>query len=282
MGRVLMDNELTAEGFSEQEFSYIAKLVNDYAGIDLPTQKTKLVDSRLSRRMRELNIKTHEEYIAFVEANKEQEIPNMINAITTNVTKFFREKHHLDHLSSILLDLINNSAEKRIRIWSAGCSTGQEPYSIAMTVAEHISAIKQKNIDIKILATDIDTEVLAKASAAIYDKEDQKDIPLEYVNKYCVSLPNEKFEIASCIKDLVSFKPLNLMDQWPISGKFDIIFCRNVVIYFNKDTQKVLFSRFAQVSHPKAYLFIGHSENLQTISNDYKLIGRTTYIKNSG
>jgi chemotaxis protein methyltransferase CheR len=270
------------EGFSSQEFGYIAKLVNDYAGIELPIHKAKLVDSRLSRRMRELKIESHEEYIAFVENNKDKEIPNLINAITTNVTKFFREKHHLDHLSSIILDLTTNSAEKKIRIWSAGCSAGQEAYSIAMIVAEHLSVIRQKNIDIKILATDIDTQVLERAINAVYDQKDQKEIPFDYISKYCISLPNEKFEMTNSIKELITFKQLNLMDSWPMTGKFDVIFCRNVVIYFNKSTQKILFNRFAQASKSKAYLFIGHSENLQTISNDYKLVGRTTYIKNNG
>ena len=188
------------------------------------------------------------------------ELEEFCNAITTNLTFFFREGHHFQYLSSTVLPMLQkqNAASRRIRIWSAGCSTGEEPYSIACCVLETLGSLR--DWDIRILATDLDSKVLAYGQAGIY--------------------PPDRPDKAAKARRLISFKRLNLMEQWPLKGPFDVIFCRNVVIYFDKPTQRVVFGRMAELQRPGGHLFIGHSESLFNVCEQYQLIGQTTYRKN--
>ena len=268
---------------TDADFRLISELVLDKTGIVLREEKRPLVYARLAKRLRQLHLKSFKEYCQLVMSEKGQnELPSLINAITTNLTRFFREEHHFEYLQNEVIPYFierqrNNPSQqnRKIRIWSAGCSSGEEPYSIAMTFAEHLP----NGFDLKILATDIDTNMVSHASAGIY--HDVKGVPEKYINSYTQKLPNGRYEIKKNIRDMITFKPLNLLEYWPMKGPFDIIFCRNVVIYFNKDTQATLFNRMADLIPEGQWLFIGHSENLFRVTNKFNLTGRTIYQRNN-
>ncbi len=203
----------------------------------------------------------------------------MVNAITTNLTGFFREPHHFETLArNIIPELArSNSHGRRLRIWSAGCSSGEEPYSIAMTV---LSALPQRNQwDALVLATDIDTNMVATGQAGLYDGVRTEPVPPELRRRYVRPVDQDVMEMAPELKRIIRFKPLNLLQPWPMRGMFDVIFCRNVVIYFDKDTQRALFDRYADILKPDGWLFIGHSESLFRVSDRFSHLGRTTYRK---
>jgi chemotaxis protein methyltransferase CheR len=260
--------------FGEQDFQFIISLVNKHTGIVLANHKQDMVYSRLARRLRALRLNNFTDYCNLVKSkNGADEISNLVNAITTNLTSFFRESHHFEHLHQILPEL---AKKQKIRIWSAGCSSGMEAYSIAMVIQ---SSIKNwQNLDIKILATDIDTNVLQKGEAGEYTIADFQNISKQYHN-LVKKTDDNKIIMSDDLKQMVSFKQLNLLDEFPMKGLFDIIFCRNVVIYFDKPTQKMLFAQFAKQLQPKSWLYIGHSETLFNISKQFKLVGRTIYEK---
>lgn len=266
--------------FTQQDFEFISKLVYDRTGIVLAEHKRNMVYSRLSRRLRQLNFQTFGEYIAYVQGPAEkEEMGNLVNAITTNLTSFFREGHHFDHLRDKVLEplLSAPSPTKRLRIWSAGCSSGAEPYSIAMVLAACLE--KHAGWDAKILATDIDTNMLDRGASGHYRAQDLENIPQIY-RKYIDKMkrPGEDgIVMKPVIRKLVHFRRLNLLEPWPIKGPFDVIFCRNVVIYFDKETQSKLFARYAKLIKPDGYLYIGHSENLFKVTDQFKLEGKTIY-----
>jgi chemotaxis protein methyltransferase CheR len=205
-----------------------------------------------------------------------------INAITTNTTSFFRESHHFEYLADKLLPgLTKQQARPRLRIWSAGCSAGQEPYCIAMTLQEEMSAAASCP-DVKILATDLDSNVLKTARRGIYPLEQVQNLPKERLRRWFSrgkGAQANKVRLASALREMISFNQLNLMHTWPMRGPFDIIFCRNVVIYFDKPTQKRLFDRYADMLTPGGHLFVGHSETLNQVSDRFDLIGNTIYRK---
>ena len=257
--------------FTNQDFQHISKLVYEKMGIVLGEHKHDMVYRRLSKRIVELNFSSFREYISFVDKNPD-EISMVANAITTNLTSFFREGHHFETLEKIVLEHINSN-KKSLRIWSAGCSNGAEPYTISMVVKEVLK--ERKGYDVKILATDLDTNMLDFGSKGEYEIDWAEKIPPRYT-KY-IKANKETFEVSDSIKELIHFKRLNLLENWPMSGKFDVIFCRNVVIYFDKPTQKKLFNRYADMMNNNGYLFIGHSENITTITERFELLGKTTY-----
>lgn len=268
--------------YTERDFKLVQKLVADHTGINLTDAKKDLVYGRLSKRIRKLDLSSFQEYISYVEDDHESELINFINAITTNLTSFFRENHHFEYLRNTLIPelIARNEDSRRIRIWSAGCSTGEEPYSIAITVLEALQ--NYSNWDVKILATDLDTNVVATAKAGIYKDErvtgiDKKKLKRWFLNGSGNNLG--KVRVSSELQDIITFKQLNLMTQWPMKDKFDIIFCRNVVIYFDKPTQKVLFERYANILRNNGTLIIGHSETLFKVSDRFKPIGNTIYEK---
>ncbi|MFO1457429.1 MAG: protein-glutamate O-methyltransferase [Steroidobacteraceae bacterium] len=265
---------------SDDEFHEIRRVVHRTTGIALADTKRHLVYGRLARRLRALSLTTFREYLQRIEQDGD-ELEEFCNAITTNLTFFFREGHHFQHLSTkVLPDLLKqNAATRRIRIWSAGCSTGEEPYSIACCVQETLGNLR--DWDVKILATDLDSKVLAHGQAGIYAADRLDKVDKARRDRWFVPQNGgAQWSAREELRRLISFKRLNLMEQWPVKGPFDVIFCRNVVIYFDKSTQRIVFGRFAELQRPGSHLFIGHSESLFNVCDRYELIGQTIYRKN--
>jgi chemotaxis protein methyltransferase CheR len=266
--------------FTFEDFDYLRKLSNQHSGILVPDDKFDMFYSRLSRRVRALGLANFKQYCQYLNDNKELEFTDFINAVTTNLTAFFRENHHFGFLhGKVIPDLIKkNQHSKTIKVWSAGCSTGEEPYSIAMTLMDSVPP----GWTIKILATDLDTEVLATAASGVYSGERVDGLPEKQIKK-CFQKGKEgqlqKVRVKSELRQLIYFKQLNLMGEWPMKGPFDFIFCRNVLIYFDKDTKEMLAKRYGELLASKSYLFIGHSESLHQLSTDFDLIGNTIYQK---
>jgi chemotaxis protein methyltransferase CheR len=251
--------------FSVANFREIAEIAKAEAGIDLPESKATLVYSRLAKRLRALGIVTFTDYCATVRADN-NERDSMIAALTTNVTRFFREQHHFEHLRTSIIEPLAQSARRgnRIRLWSAACSTGQEPYSMALTV---LSVLPDAALlDVRILATDLNPHVVAHGKNGEYQKEEVRDVPANLRAKWFESVPGENrgttLKVADDARSLVSFRQLNLMGSWPFSGPFDAIFCRNVVIYFDRDTQSVIWNRLTRLVKQNGALYIGHSERI--------------------
>ena len=271
--------------FSDDEFKTIVNMVFEKTGITIQPHKKNMIYGRIVKRIRTLTLNSFAEYIKFLKSpNSGTEIIDFTNAITTNLTKFFREMHHFDHLvkKSLPEKITKNSSNRRLRIWSAGCSAGMEPYSIAMSLLRAMP--NAHSWDAKILATDIDTNMLQTGSEGIYKEEDAKGIPQEYMDKYVELFADgnsgrKNIKMSLKLQRLISFKQLNLMDRFPMKGPFDIVFCRNVVIYFNKETQKVLFDKFAEVMDIGSYLYVGHSESLHNVTDRFEIVDKTTYVR---
>ncbi|MBL1432422.1 MAG: chemotaxis protein CheR [Gammaproteobacteria bacterium] len=267
--------------FTDADFKSVRDLVRKNTGISLSEAKRDMVYSRLVRRLRELNLQRFSDYLALVCSDgADDELIQFTNAITTNLTSFFREGHHFEYLAeTVLPELMRQNADvRKIRIWCCAASTGEEPYSIAMVVKEVIP--KNSGWDVKILATDLDTNVLATAEKGIYPVDRIKDIPAHRQRRFFLKGGGKQqghVRIRPELQQIITYKKLNLMDQWPLSGPIDIIFCRNVVIYFTKDTQKVLLERFTKLVAPGAHLFMGHSESLNNVTDKFQLLGRTIY-----
>lgn len=263
--------------FRGQDFRFIADLVHERTGIVLADHKQDMVYARIARRLRSLRFTTFKEYCNLLQSELGQdEMANFVNAITTNLTSFFREPHHFTHLrEAVLKPLVNSTTEKKLRIWSSACSSGAEPYSIAMTCFEAIPDIARW--DIKILATDIDTGMLMKSQTGEYSESELDQVPEKLRDKFAIPLNNGMIRMHDALKKIITFKQLNLIHEWPFKGLFDAVFCRNVVIYFNKDTQKQLFAQMADHIKPHGWLYIGHSETLHNISDQFNLIGKTIY-----
>lgn len=269
--------------FQDGDFRFLAKLVGEKTGIVLADHKKDMVYGRVARRVRALGLKTVKQYCDFLSrSDGETEIFDFVNAVTTNLTRFFREAHHFEHLGEeVFSDMLENPPPgKRVRIWSAGCSSGMEAYSIAMTAFDSIPDIK--NWDFKILATDIDTSMLRRGSEGIYQKKDMEGIPPEYRKRFILKYGGSEsgqYAVSEDVKKLITFKRLNFLDKWPVKGPFDVIFCRNVVIYFDKETQKEIFGKFAGLLKQDGWLYVGHSENISRITSEFCLKGRTVYQK---
>lgn len=261
---------------TDKDFQFISELAYSYTGIVLGDHKQDMVYGRLARRMRELNLSNFSDYCAIIKNDKDPEISRFINAITTNLTSFFRESHHFDYLANTLLPSLHASKASSIRAWSAGCSSGEEPYSISLTLNEYVPI---KNWDIKILATDLDSNVLQKASQGIYDIERIESLSKAVKKKWFLHDRNHPdiVKVASALQSLVRFKRLNLLESWPMKGKFDFIFCRNVMIYFDEPTQEKLLNRYADHLKPGGHLFIGHSENMHSVGKRFDSLGNTIY-----
>jgi chemotaxis protein methyltransferase CheR len=269
--------------FSEADFRALVQLAYQHAGIALADSKRNLVYGRLSRRLRALGMTSFKDYREYLAGDQGPgEIMNFINAISTNLTKFFREVHHFEHLQANVAapyaHAVSRRAAGRLRLWSAGCSTGEEPYSIAAVLKREIR--NPEHCDLRILATDIDTDVVARAARGEYPASAVDDIPKIYREFFPVSKADRdggRVVMDAGIKSLISFRRLNLMEPWPFRGLFDVIFCRNVMIYFDTPTKTKLVERFTQQLKPGGYLYIGHSESLLGTHPGLQLIGRTTY-----
>ena len=267
--------------FTDKDFIFIQNLVSERTGIVLSDIKREMVYGRIARRIRKLSVKDFNEYCSLLKSGHEQELIEFTNAITTNLTSFFREPHHFEYLKNTLLpELKAKKNDNKIRVWSAGCSSGEEPYSIAMTLRDYFPS--NSGWDIKILATDLDSNMLESAAKGIYKEERVTGIDKSHLKKWFrkgKGVMNGKVKVCNEIQNMISFKQLNLMHDWPFKNQFDFMFCRNVVIYFNKETQKELFNRYAEVLVPDASLFIGHSESLHKVTDRFKSLGNTIYRK---
>lgn len=270
--------------FTSTDFERIRKFVSEHTGIVLTEKKKDMVYGRLSKRLRKGGFNSFDAFCHALETGDEEEQEFMINAITTNLTAFFREEHHFDYLADKLIpELVEKKKHsKQLRIWSAGCSTGEEPYSIAMTLKESLPNFNEW--DIKILATDLDANVVAQGQSGIYRADRITGIRDERIKRWFKRGRGDNADMVKVspeLQEMITFKRLNLLHDWPMKGPFDLMFCRNVVIYFDKETQKVLFDRYADILAPDAHLFIGHSETLYKVTSRFDSLGKTIYRKNS-
>lgn len=265
--------------FTDRDFARIAAYAYREFGLSLQDSKKDLVYSRLVKRLRLLNLPDFASYCALLETpDGTSEHDHIVSALTTNVTHFFREGHHFDLLAEQVLKprLPQVKAGQRMRIWSAGCSAGMEPYSIAMTVLDLLPDAGQLNI--RILATDVDPVILARARIARFSAEETRPIPDRMKAQGIGPAEGGGLRILPRVSQLVHFAELNLMQDWPLRGPFDAIFCRNVAIYFDKPTQARLWQRFAGLLAPGGVLFIGHSERLSgPAESDFTSMGVTAY-----
>lgn len=283
MSTARRSDALTAFEFTDADFARLRVLVKEMTGINLSEQKRELVYGRLTRRLRALGIGSFRAYCDFLEANPDAELEHFTNAITTNLTSFFRENHHFEMLAneplrSWLLQRLSTTG--KLRCWSAGCSTGEEPYSLAITLAENIPNVFER--DVRILATDLDTNVVATAATGVYPENRIESIDRERKAKWFARGTGSNagmVRVSEKLRKMITFNQLNLMNDWPMRGKFDVIFCRNVVIYFDKPTQSVLFNRYADALCDDGVLFIGHSETMAEVCTRFDLIGKTMYRK---
>ena len=264
--------------FTEDDFKKIANILHSHAGTALAEGKAALVYSRLAKRLRTLGLRSFREYCSLVEGQQGvDERQAMMAALTTNVTRFFREPHHFDHLREVLMPKLAERARRggRVRLWSAACSNGQEPYSMAITV---LAALPEAaSLDVKILATDIDPNMIAEGRAGIYREDAVAPVPLELRRKWFRKAPGSGWEVAPDLRELVAFRELNLIGDWPMKGRFDAIFCRNVMIYFDRPTQEELVRRLAERLVPGGYLLVGHSESLTGIHHRLKMVKPAIY-----
>ncbi|MEL6170019.1 MAG: protein-glutamate O-methyltransferase CheR [Pseudomonadota bacterium] len=271
-----------APQLSQAAFERLCKVAEARAGLSIPAHKSSLVALRLGKRLSVLGLTDFDSYADLVETSAaEDEREAMISALTTNVTSFFRERHHFDLLAETVLPPLVAAAATgtRVRIWSAGCSSGQEPYSLAIALLE--AGARAETHNIRILATDIDPPILAAAKAGVYPEEQVAEMPDHLVRTHFERTPSKgEFSVGRMPRALVTFRRLNLIERWPVSGPFDVIFCRNVVIYFSAATQGQLWRRFEALLSDGGHLFVGHSERVPPdLDLPLTPAGVTTYRK---
>jgi chemotaxis protein methyltransferase CheR len=267
---------------SDREFNRVKARVYQEAGISLSEAKRTLVVSRLGKLVRTLRLSSFDAYLDYLERQgTPADAQDFINALTTNLTRFWREDHHFEHLENYVRQLMTQrprlgaNGRPKLRIWSAGCSTGQEPYTIALSLLSAFPELKRW--DFRILATDIDTNVVAKAAGGVYPEAELNGLSRERAALFERAEAGQ-VRIPMAVRELIAFKPLNLMSNpWPMKGPFDAVFCRNVAIYFDKKTQGELFARLGAILAPDGFLYIGHSENLGAGGANFRLVGKTIY-----
>lgn len=266
--------------FTQRDFDFLRKITNEHTGIIVSDDKFDMFYARLSRHVRRLGLRNFREYCELISRTPADEMRELFNSVTTNLTSFFRENHHFEYLEKQLIPEIVRSHRKErvLRIWSAGCSTGEEPYSLAMTLKEALPMGWRGEIT----ATDIDTNVLSTASAGVYSQSRIEGIAPARMKRWFQrgTGPNEgSVRVRKELADMIHFSQLNLMQGWHVEGPFDAIFCRNVLIYFDKETKQKLAERYAEKLIPNGHLFIGHSESLFRLTDQFDLIGNTIYRK---
>ena len=264
---------------TKADFERIAAVLREDSGIQLNEGKSALVYSRLAKRLRLLGLESFKSYCDLISSHEgASERRHMLTSLTTNVTAFFREPHHFEHLETFLKTQHVDRTRRggRLRIWSAGCSSGEEPFSIAAILLKVLPDAMR--LDAKILATDIDTKILARGKSATYPMDGATQIPPQYRQNLFEANPDGDAVFSQSVRSLISFRELNLMAQrWPMKGQFDVIFCRNVAIYFSDQDQQTLWKRFGQKLAPGGRLYIGHSERIS--DPDFLSDGLTIYKK---
>lgn len=251
--------------FTAEDFRHIAQTLHSHAGIALNEGKAALVYSRLAKRLRVLGLRSFRDYCALIQGVEGvDERQAMTAALTTNVTRFYREPHHFDHLRDVVMPVLAERARAggRVRLWSAACSNGQEPYSMAMTVLSVLP--EAADLDVRILATDIDPNMVAEGAEGVYSEEALEAVPPMLRHRWFDRAAGQpgRLSASATLRRLVAFRELNLIGDWPMRGRFDVIFCRNVVIYFDDATQERVWSRFLPLMAADATLYIGHSERV--------------------
>ncbi len=265
-------------GMSSSDLAIFQNILHEKTGIVLTDSKRALVESRVTQRLRALQMSSYGSYLQYLQEDKSgEEMVQLIDVISTNITNFFREPDHFELLDSTLESWVGQGM-KHVRIWSAACSTGEEPYTLAMTVHKHV--LKHR-LDMKILATDISTRVLAHAKTGVYDDKLLAKIPDPLRSKYFRAVPGQggtKFAVSEQLKQMVMFHRLNFtVFPYPIKGMFDVIFCRNAMIYFDRDLRAKMVREFARLLKPGGILMIGHSETLMGMENLYRTIKPSVY-----
>ena len=274
--------EQSGFALSDDAFVRVRQRAHALAGIALSEPRRALVISRLTKLVKALGLTSFDAYLDHLDAGRcPAGNQDFVNALTTNLTRFYREEHHFTHLRAHVAALLENQeagGRRRLRIWSAGCSTGQEPYTVAMDLLSALPELQRR--DFRILATDIDTEVLARAAMGSYAESEVSGLPPERLHLF-ERTSGGRYRVPAAARAAVIFKPLNLLGDWPMKGRFDAIFCRNVAIYFDRPTQARLFSRLGEVLAPGGMLYIGHSENLGPSGDGFRLAGTTTYVRST-
>jgi chemotaxis protein methyltransferase CheR len=275
---VLITSELTPE-----QFTRISALLYRVCGIALRPGKESLVRARLVKRLAALGLDSFDAYLAYLDQDTSgRELVTMVDALTTNKTNFFREAQHFDYLRQRLIPQVR-AVPRPLRFWSAGCSSGEEPYTLAIVLREELPDVDHR--DIRILATDISTRILAVARQAVYEQETLRDLPNTVLQRYFTLVrqePAPAYQVKESVRSMVRLARLNLMEQWPMTGPFEVIFCRNVMIYFDKKTQERLVQRFWDLLAPGGHLFIGHSEGLTAGRHAFRYVQPAVYIKTAG
>lgn len=267
--------------FTEKDFNYLRKVANEYSGITVSDDKYDMYYARIAKRVRLLGLNNFSEYCTYLKNNHAKEFTNFINSITTNLTSFFRENYHFEYLEKEIIPEFKKkyAAKKSLRVWCSAASTGEEPYSIAITLAENFNL---DNWDIKFLATDIDSNVLDTARNGIYEIQRISNLSKSRKNRWFRKGAGENkgiVRVDDALKKLIAFKRLNLIQEWPIKNKFDIIFCRNVFIYFDGPTKEMILERFYDLLNDDGYLILGHSESIHSMNTAYEAVGHTIYRK---
>ncbi len=270
----------TVEKLDDREFGLFSSLIYEKVGIFLKPEKKELLNARLSKRMRKLGINGFRKYYDLVTADSSgQELVLLIDAVSTNFTSFFREKAHFDLLVEMVLPELGGKSPGELSVWSAACSSGEEPYTLAMVIDDYFRA-RGRASTFTIQATDISTRVLAAADKAVYPEERVKTVPAEMLKRYFqkgVGRSAGYVKIKDPLKRHVNFKRLNLIEEFRWGNCFDIIFCRNVMIYFDRETQEKLVRKFFNALSPGGYLFIGHSESISRLDHGFKQVATTAY-----
>lgn len=261
--------------FTEENFERVRKLIYEHAGISLKPSKQDMVYSRLARRLRVNGMDNFQDYLAFLENNNGAEWEAFVNALTTNLTSFFREPHHFPMLAE---HVSRQKGKHPVSLWCSAASTGEEPYSMAMAMVDTFGSFTPP---VSIIASDLDTQVLAKAEAGIYPLERIEKLPDDMVRHFFLKGTGKQsgfVRVRPELRAMITFRQVNLLDSnWPVRGPLDAIFCRNVMIYFDKQTQLRILERFAPLLHPDGLLFAGHSESLHNAAHLFKLRGKTVY-----
>ncbi|HEY3293820.1 MAG TPA: protein-glutamate O-methyltransferase [bacterium] len=276
---------LAPVSLSDSDYKKVTQIVHELSGIHLHEGKRELVVARLGKRIRQLGMKSVGDYLKYVREEQTQgELVTMLDALSTNLTAFWRESQHFDYVVKTTLPRLSERARRtednKIRVWSAGCSSGEEPYGLTMLMLHHLD--RPERYDIRVLATDLSTKVLGIARGATYSSERVKPIPSDIRQKYIQEVRaayGAQYRVRPEVTAHVTFARLNLMETWPMKGPMDFIFCRNVMIYFDKPTQARLVNRFYDLLRPGGTLFVGHSESLTGVENHFRYVRPTIYEK---